>query len=237
MFSKRIWSVSIAREYRVNRQIRASTVRVITEDGDQVGVLSLRDALVAADERGLDLVEVAPTADPPVCRLLDYGRFRYIQTKRDKESRKSQKTTELREIRFKPTTGQHDIDSKSRTIKKLLLEGSKVKVSVLFRGRSITHPELGIGLLRKVAESMQDGSKLEKAPSMEGRMLSIILAPLTKRDGVPTVKSDSESELENEPVSELKNEPVNEPVSELENELENEPVSEPEKEPTEAGTG
>ena len=158
--------------------------------------MSLRDALTLAEERGMDLVEVAPNADPPACRLLDYGKFRYVQTKRDRESRKSQKTTEVREIRFRPTTGQHDVDSKSRIIHKLLGEGNKVKVSVVFRGRSITHPELGIGLLRKVAESMQEDAKLEKAPSMEGRMLSIILAPLSRRDGVVVTKTQSDEELE-----------------------------------------
>lgn len=141
--------------------------------------MSLRDALNLAHDRDTDLVEVAPNAEPPVCRLLDYGKFKYAQTKKEKESRKSQKSTELREVRLRPTTGAHDIESKARTIQKLLGEGNKVKVSVVFRGRAITHPELGVGILKKVAESFQDEAKLERAPAMEGRMLSIILAPGT----------------------------------------------------------
>lgn len=155
--------------------------------------MSVQDALALAQERRLDLVEVAPNADPPVCRLLDYGKFRYTQTKRDRDSRKSQKTTEIREIRFRPNIGQHDAEAKTRTIHKLLSEGNKVKVSVMFRGRAITHPELGVGLLRRVAESLQEEAKLEKAPSMEGRMLSIILAPRTRRDGSPGKKSEKQN--------------------------------------------
>ena len=154
-------------------------VRVVTEEGEQLGVMTLRDALNLANERATDLVEVAPNAEPPVCRLLDYGKYKYAQTKKEKESRKGQKSTELREVRFRPTTGDHDIQAKSRTIQKLLAEGSKVKVSVQFRGRSITHPELGVTMLKRVAETFQDLAKLERAPSMEGRMLSIILAPGT----------------------------------------------------------
>lgn len=145
--------------------------------------MSLQDALALAQERETDLVEVAPAADPPVCRLLDYGKFRYVQAKKEREARKTQKSTGLREVRFRPGIGQHDLDAKYRTVQKLLATGAKVKVSVLFRGRSITHPELGVGLLRRVAEGLQEEAKLERAPAMEGRMLSIILAPISRRDG------------------------------------------------------
>ncbi len=141
--------------------------------------MRVQEAMALAQERDLDLVEVAPGADPPVCRLLDYGRFRYEQAKKEKEAKKSQRSIELREVRLRPNIGQHDLDAKERRIRKFLDSGAKVKVTVLFRGRSITHPELGISLLRKVAEGLQSISKLEKAPSMEGRMLSIILAPGT----------------------------------------------------------
>ena len=175
--------MGIAREHRVNRRIRAPTVRVIAADGSQLGIMSLQDALAQAQERETDLVEVAPAADPPVCRLLDYGKFRFVQTKKEREARKTQKATGLREVRFRPAIGQHDLEAKYRTIQKLLATGAKVKVSVLFRGRSITHPELGVSLLRRVAEGLQGEAKLEKAPSMEGRMLSIILAPVAQRDG------------------------------------------------------
>jgi translation initiation factor IF-3 len=176
-------------------------VLVVTEDNEQLGVMTVQDALALAQERGLDLVEVAPGADPPVCRLLDYGRFRYVQTKRDREARKSQKSTALREVRFRPAIGQHDLDAKYRTIQKLLYTGAKVKVSVLFRGRSITHPELGVNLLRKVAEGLQEEAKLERAPAMEGRMMSIILTPTGKRDGHlgSTKEKDAETKTDAEP--------------------------------------
>ncbi|MFC1935994.1 translation initiation factor IF-3 [Chloroflexota bacterium] len=182
--------MGIDREHRVNRRIRAPSVRVIAEDGSQLGIMNLQDALALGQEREMDLVEVAPAADPPVCRLLDYGKFRYVQTKKEKEARKSQKSTGLREVRFRPGIGQHDLDAKYRIMQKLLAAGAKVKVSVLFRGRSITHPELGVVLLRKMAERLQGEAKLERAPAMEGRMLSIILAPMVRRDGglsAPTV--------------------------------------------------
>lgn len=169
-------------------------VRVITEEGEQVGVMSLREALNLAQERDTDLVEVAPNAEPPVCRLLDYGKFKYAQTKKERESRKGQKSTDLREVRFRPTTGAHDVEAKTRTIQKLLAEGSKVKVSVQFRGRAITHPELGVSLLRKVAESVQEEAKLERAPSMEGRMLSIILAPGLRKGTSPSAPAPTPSE-------------------------------------------
>ncbi|MEK7778071.1 MAG: translation initiation factor IF-3 [Chloroflexota bacterium] len=171
----------------MNGRIRATTVRVIGDDGSQLGVMSLQEALTMARERETDLVEVAPAADPPVCRLLDYGKFRYVQTKKEREARKTQKVIELREVRLRPGIGQHDLDAKARTIHKLLAGGAKVRVAVVFRGRSITHPELGVALLKKVAEGLETDAKLEKAPSMEGRALSITLVPSIRRDAAPRV--------------------------------------------------
>ena len=147
-----------------------------------MGILSLQDALALARERELDLVEVAPAADPPVCRLLDYGRFRYSQNKKEREAKKSQKATGLREVRLRPNIGQHDLDFKSKIVKKLLATGAKVKIGVIFRGRSITHPDLGVGLLRRITEGLKDDAKLESPPAMEGRMLSIILVPIATKD-------------------------------------------------------
>lgn len=161
--------------------------------------MKIQDALALAQERELDLVEVAPGADPPVCRLLDYGRFRYEQAKKEKEAKKSQRSVELREVRLRPNIGQHDLDSKERVVRKLLDSGAKVKLTVLFRGRSITHPELGVALLRRVAESLQEVSKLEKAPSMEGRMLSIILGP--SKLAAKSQEEDSKNKEETELVS------------------------------------
>lgn len=158
-------------------------VRVIGEDGEQLGILTVHDALLLARDKGLDLVEVAPTTDPPVCRLLDYGRFKYVQTKKEREARKSQKSTALREMRMRPGIGQHDLDAKFRTVQKLLATGAKVKLSVIFRGRSIAHPELGFELLKKVAQGLEQEAKLERAPAMEGRTLSIIMTPIPRKDG------------------------------------------------------
>jgi translation initiation factor IF-3 len=154
-------------------------VRVIGANGEQLGVLPIAQALQLAQENELDLVEVAPNASPPVCRLLDFGKFRYEQQKKDKESRKGQKSQELREVRMRPRTEEHDIEVKVRLIRKFLVEGQKVKISVFFRGREITHPELGAQLLRRVAEFFAEEAKLEKAPAMEGRSMTMILAPGT----------------------------------------------------------
>ena len=150
------------------------------ENGDQVGVMPTRQALRTAEERGLDLVEVAPTASPPVCRLMDYGRFRYEATRKEREARKARKskpTNELREVRMKTRIGVHDRAAKTRLTKRLLDEGSKVKVSVMFRGREIAHPQLGMALLRAVAEDLANEAVLERVPAFEGRMLAMILAP------------------------------------------------------------
>jgi len=124
------------------------------------------------------LVEVNPTSVPPVCRLLDYGKFRYLQTTKEKEMRRTTKSAALREVRFRPRIGKHDIEAKERMVHRLLDEGSKVKVSVMFRGREAEHPELAINLLRQVVEVLKGDSKLEQAPNLEGRFMSIILAPL-----------------------------------------------------------
>lgn len=139
-----------------------------------------RQAVVVAQERGLDLVEVAPASRPPVCRLMDFGKFKYEATRREREARKAQRgktTNELREVRLEGRIGDHDLDTKTRQVKRLLGEGSKVRVSVRFRGREITHPEIGMALLRRVAESLVDDAGMEKAPSFEGRFLTMILTP------------------------------------------------------------
>lgn len=154
--------------------------------------MPLSEALERAREQDLDLVEVAPQAAPPVCRLLDYGRFRYMQTKKLRETRKSQRGSLLREVRFRPRIGQHDVEAKTRLVRKLLNEGNKVKVSVMFRGREMTHPELGVNLLRRIAESVQDGAKLEKSPSMQGRFLSIILAPTAAKENKKSAPAEQE---------------------------------------------
>ena len=134
-------------------------------------------ALQKAREWDLDLVEVAPNSDPPVCRVLDYGKLRYLSAKKDRESRKGQKSTELREVRFRPNIGSHDLESKTRKVRELIKDGSKVKLTVRFRGREAAHNEIGLSVLKRVADDLKDEVRLEKAPSMEGRALSMILLP------------------------------------------------------------
>lgn len=165
------------RELRINERIRAREVRVIGDQAEQLGVMPLAQALQLARERGTDLVEVAPTAVPPVCKFLDYGRFKYQQARKARESRKGQKTNELREIRIRPKIDEHDIAFKLRLVKKLLSEGDKVKVAVIFRGREITHPDIAKGLLERAWQSVKDEAIIERPPAMEGRNMSVIFAP------------------------------------------------------------
>ena len=143
--------------------------------------MPLRQALEIARERDVDLVEIAPTAVPPVCRLLDYGKFKYEQAKREREARKGQKNALLRQVKLRPKIGEHDIDIKVRLIKKLLDEGDKVKVLVMFRAREITHPHLGKELLDKISGTLKEAANVEKPLALEGRNMSIIFAPTTKQ--------------------------------------------------------
>ncbi len=167
----------IARQYRVNERINSPQVRVIGENGEQLGVMTVGEALRAARTAEVDLVEVAPNSDPPVCRLLDYGKLRYLTSKKDRESKKGQKSTELREVRFRPNIGTHDLEAKTRKVKELIEDGAKVKLTVRFRGREATHQQIGLGVLKRVADDLKEFVRLEKPPSMEGRSLSMILIP------------------------------------------------------------
>lgn len=171
----------ITKELRVNREIRAREVRLIGETGAQLGIFPLEKALRIASERNLDLVEVAPNAVPPVCRLLDYGRYRYEQTKKERKARKSQKGGTVKEIRIRPRVKDHDLETKIRIARKLLEEGDKVKVLVFFRGRESAHPELGLKLLQKVADSLKDVGGLEGEPSSDERFMSLVLSPVSSK--------------------------------------------------------
>ncbi len=190
------------RDYRVNERIRVPEVRMAGEDGSQLGVMSIQDAMKLADEQGLDLVEVAPQAVPPVCRIMDYGKFRYEATRKERDARKARKskaTQELREVRMKTRIGQHDLSAKTRLVKRLLGQGAKVKVSVMFRGREIDHPELGMGLLKNVADVLVDDALLERPPKFEGRFLAMTLAPNPQKEKVVApaeeVKESEQEEL------------------------------------------
>jgi translation initiation factor IF-3 len=156
-------------------------VLIIDDQGQKTGVVPIQQALEMARDAGLDLVEVAPNANPPVCRILDYGKFKYEQAKKEREAHKHQKQVVLREVRFKPKIGVHDIDFKTKVVKKLLEGGDKVKVSVMFRGREITHPEIGRELLNRVAGNLKDAANVEKHPQMEGRFMNMILAPVAPK--------------------------------------------------------
>ncbi|HUY77979.1 MAG TPA: translation initiation factor IF-3 [Ktedonobacterales bacterium] len=163
------------RETRVNERIRAREVRLIDEDGQMIGVMSSMQALGLARERNLDLVEVSPMASPPVCKLMDYGRFKYEQAKKENEARKHQKTSELKEIRMRPRTDDHDLTVKVRKIEEFLGDGDKVKVGVIFRGRELAHMELGRRLLDRVIAELKAAAVLERPPLVEGKMMSMIM--------------------------------------------------------------
>ncbi len=169
--------IGISRDLRTNEQIRAKDVRLIGQEGEQLGVVQFRDALRLAQEASLDLVEVAPTAKPPVCRIMDYGRFKYEQAKRDKEARKKQRVGDLKEVKMRPNIDDHDFNFKSRNAQRFLKEGNKVKVTIMFRGREIVHQDLARALVARFATAVGDVGVIERPPRVEGRNMIIIVAP------------------------------------------------------------
>lgn len=162
---------------RVNRQIRISPVRVITAAGEQLGVLPIEEALAAADARGLDLVEVAPTARPPVVKIMDYGKYKFEEAKAAKAAKKKQHIIHLKEVKFRPGIDDHDFDFKTRHAREFLLEGNKVKVTMMFRGRQLAHVEIGRAVLDRVAEVLADVGKIEAYPKLEGRNMTMVIGP------------------------------------------------------------
>ncbi|MBC7255666.1 MAG: translation initiation factor IF-3 [Chloroflexi bacterium] len=172
--------MTIKQEYRLNRDIRAREVRLIDETGKQLGIYPIREALRVAEERGLDLVEIAPTANPPVCRLLDYSKYMYERARREREARKAQKQIEIKEIQVRPKTADHDVEVKLNRAREFLAEGAKVRVRVRFRGREIAHQDLALELLERLAAQMSDVAVVEQKPMLEGRALLMVLAPANK---------------------------------------------------------
>ncbi len=162
---------------RINENIRAREVRVIAANGQQLGIMSSWDALQAAQEAHLDLVEIAPTAKPPVCRIMDFGKYRYEQQKREKEARKKQKTFDLKEVKLRPGIEDHDFEVKFKNALRFLQDGDKVKVTIMFRGRELSHPELGQVLLQKMAEQLKANAIVEKQPKLEGKNMTMVLFP------------------------------------------------------------
>jgi len=163
--------------YRVNRRIRVPEVRVIGDDGAQLGVLPTHEALRSAEEKGLDLVEVSPKAQPPVCRIMDYGKFKYEQSKKTKQAKKHASTVEIKEIKFRPKTDDHDFEFKLRHIRRFLEEGNKVRLVVGFRGREIVHPETGRSMLEQVIKRCTDLCHVEQIPLMDGRRMVMVISP------------------------------------------------------------
>jgi translation initiation factor IF-3 len=168
----------IARDVRINREIRAKEVRVIDPEGKQLGILPVFEALRLAINFELDLVEVSPKSEPPVCRIMDYGKFKYQQSKKAHEAKKKQVVVHLKEVKMRPKTEEHDFQFKLRHIERFLKEGNKTKVTVVFRGRELAHPDLGRNMLGRITEEAKEWGKVELAPKFEGRNFIMVLAPL-----------------------------------------------------------
>src|ERR1700682_6128497 len=172
------------KELRINDQIRSSEVRLIDDQNNQLGVLSLDAALRIASEKGLDLVEVAPQASPPVCRLMDYGRYKFETIKREKDQRRKQNVIKLKEMKLRPKVAEHDFQTKFKGLKQFLEAGEKVKVTIMFRGREMVHQDIGRRILDRVADDARPFAVVERAPLLEGKNLFMILAP-TGKGGAP----------------------------------------------------
>lgn len=168
---------AITKDFRVNEEIRVKEVRVIDGEGAQLGIMSVREAQRLAEERQLDLVEIAPAARPPVCRIMDIGKYKYEQSKREKEARKKQKTVSIKEVKLRPNIEDHDFEVKAKNAIRFLKDGDKVKATIIFRGREIVHTQLGQKLLVRMAESLNDYSTVERQPKLEGKNMIMILAP------------------------------------------------------------
>jgi translation initiation factor IF-3 len=169
------------KDLRINEQIRVREVRLIRDEGEQQGIISTLEALQIAKEQGLDLVEVAPQAAPPVVKIMDYGKFKFENEKKVRDSKKKQKLLKLKEIRMQPKIDEHDLDFKSKHVREFLAEGNKVKVTVRFRGRELAHTELGLDVLKDVLQRIEGEYIMDKPPAMEGRFMSMVLGPKSKK--------------------------------------------------------
>ncbi len=172
----RRWRI-INKDLRINEEIRVREIRLVSSDGQQLGVVPIKEGLRIAVEQGFDLVEVAPQAKPPVCRIMDYGKFKYEQSKRDREARKKQKVIEIKELKLRPKIEDHDFQVKVKNAQRFLMDGDKVKVTMMFRGREISHSDLGRSLSIKFFKLLEDQAIMEKEPKIEGRNMIMVLAP------------------------------------------------------------
>jgi translation initiation factor IF-3 len=169
------------KDLRINEQIRVREVRLIRDEGEQQGIMPVVQAIAIAREQGLDLVEIAPQAAPPVVKIMDYGKYKFENEKKVRDSRKKQKQLKLKEIRMQPKIDDHDLDFKSKHIREFLAEGNKVKVTVRFRGRELAHTELGLDVLKDVLKRIEGEYAMDKSPAMEGRFMSMVLSPKSKK--------------------------------------------------------
>ncbi len=188
----------ISKEWRINEGIRVKEVRLIAEDGEQLGIFPIQEAYQIAEERDLDLVEISPAAHPPVCRLMDYGKFRFEQNKREKETRKKQKVISIKEVKMRPNIEDHDFFVKAKGGRKFLEGGDKVKVTIMFRGREITHPQLGEALCKRLGEELADISTMERPPKLEGKNMIMILAPKKDHESGSKKNKEKNPNQENE---------------------------------------
>ena len=167
------------RELRINREIPAHlTCRLIDEDGNQAGIVSVRNALMQAEEIGLDLVEISPNADPIVCRIMDYGKYRYERQKKERANKRNSKSTVLKEMKFRCRIGEGDYNTKKNHVERFLDDGNKVKITIMFRGREMTHPEIGVEILNKLATDLDEKCTVTQPPKLEGRNMTMVIAPL-----------------------------------------------------------
>lgn len=169
--------MGISKDQRINEEIRAREVRVVDAENNQMGIMPVKEALRIAEEKQLDLVEVAPQAKPPVCRIMDFGKFKYEQSKREKEAKKKQRIIQVKEVKLRPRIEDHDYEVKAKNAERFLKDGDKVKATIMFRGREIVHTELGRKLLDRLAEDMKDLCTVERHPKLEGKNMIMILAP------------------------------------------------------------
>ena len=165
------------KELQINEQIRDKELRVIDSDGTQLGIMPLRKAMEIAEQKNLDLVKIAPQANPPVCKIIDYGKFRFVQAKREKEARKNQRVVEIKEVRLSLNIDTHDFETKRNHALRFISEGNKVKASIRFRGREMGHPELGLDIMKRFADAMSEVANVEKPAKLEGRTMLMFLAP------------------------------------------------------------
>lgn len=168
---------TIATEHQINEQIRDRNVRVVSDDGQQLGIMSAREAMEIAEQKGLDLVKVSPNANPPVCKIMDYGKFRFEQAKKQREAKKNQKIIEMKEMRLSATIDKHDLEVKAKNVLKFLKAGDKVKVSIRFRGRQMAHTDQGMLVMNTFFAMVQENATIEKQAKIEGRNMFMILAP------------------------------------------------------------